>query len=71
MSVDLDWFEYKFDDLLETKTAISYWMKRPEKPLTKEQEKKVRPNLFLYETFSTILRKFYSYDKIFTTAAFE
>lgn len=44
----LDTFEQKFDDLLNTKAAISKWMKIMVKPLTEEQEQKVRPYRLLF-----------------------
>ncbi|XP_035216524.1 uncharacterized protein LOC118189917 isoform X2 [Stegodyphus dumicola] len=41
LEANLDFFEQKFDDLLNTKQAISEWMKVMTQPLSEEQEKKI------------------------------
>ncbi|GFS90210.1 uncharacterized protein NPIL_637541, partial [Nephila pilipes] len=40
LEANLDAFEQKFDDLLNTKSAIADWMKVMTIPLTEDQEKK-------------------------------
>ncbi|XP_055931016.1 uncharacterized protein LOC129961555 [Argiope bruennichi] len=55
LEANLDSFEQKFDDLLNTKSAIADWMKVT-RPLTPEQEKQVGD---LYAEVQKVIRPFY------------
>lgn len=56
LEANLDAFEQKFDDLLNTKSAIADWMKVITRPLTEEQEKKIGD---LYNQVENVIRFFY------------
>lgn len=56
LEANLDGFEQKLDDLLNTKTAIANWMKVMSKPLSEEEEKKVGD---FYAEVQKTMRPFY------------
>ncbi|GFY54311.1 uncharacterized protein TNIN_298901 [Trichonephila inaurata madagascariensis] len=56
LEANLDGFEQKFDDLLNTKSAMADWMKAISRPLTEDQEKKIGD---LYAEVEKVITPFY------------